>query len=115
MYHLGPHGQFYDVIGASPYPPAFGSVIPRVVCILKVTCYLKKVLWLHSSWLHSRKRGRQKKSLPVDCLEELSQAHFLIPIYISLFHIHKRGWESEQGFSLVYFDFTLGTLLPAAL
>ena len=84
MYHLGPHGS--SMMSLVPlYPPAFGSVIPRVVCILKVTCYLKKSYCGFTPHGCTPERGRQKKSLPVRLLgRTFSEAHFLIPVYISL-------------------------------
>lgn len=84
MYHLGPHGS--SMMSLVPlYPPAFGSVIPRVVCILKVTCYLKKRYCGFTPHGCTPERERQKKSLPVRLLgRTFSEAHFLIPIYISL-------------------------------
>lgn len=72
MYHLGLHGS--SLMSSVPLcPPAFGSVILRVIFMLKVTWYLKKSYCGFTYPGCTPERGRQKKSLPVRLLEELSQ------------------------------------------
>lgn len=105
MYHLGLHGS--SMRSSVPLcPPAFGSVILRVIFILKVTWYLKKSYCSFTYPGCTPERGRQKKSLPVRLLGRISAVRFLIPIYIPLTATSTRE-AGKVSRVLVWFILTL--------